>query len=217
MIFGRKKKKPEPEDVQALFARHVELVRLSLAQLQKVVDGYLEGHTSLRDDSFHLHELEHEADTIRRRIQEAMSAGAFLPFYREDYITLAGMIDKIAGRAVELSKSLVLEKPIVPADCAADYRLLAQSVLETYMPLVMVMDALFTDAESVARYTEQVSEGEQVSDSIEWKLSRRVFASDLPRIEKVITGRAVLRIAAISDAIENAADKARVIVAKQMH
>lgn len=215
-MFGRKKKK-KPEDVQILFARHIELVRESLEQLIRVVDAYLAGSDLLRDDSFRLHQLEHEADGIRRRIQEAMSAGAFLPFYREDYITLAGLVDKIAGRAVDLSKSLVLEKPIIPADCADDFKLLAQSVLETYMPLVLVMDAVFADAENVARFTEQVSEGERVSDSIEWKLSRRVFASDLPRIEKIITGRAILRISAISDAIENAADKARVTVGKQMH
>ncbi len=216
MIFGRKKKQ-QPEDVQALFTRHVELVRHALEQLLCVVDDYLSGSTALRDDSFRIHELEHEADIIRRRIQESMSAGAFLPFYREDYITLAGMIDKIAGRAVELSKSLVLEKPIIPADCAADFRLLAQSVLETYMPLVLALDAIFQDAEGVDPYVEQVSEGEQVTDSIEWKLTKRIYAADIPRIEQVITARAIIRISAIADAIENAADKARVIVTKQMH
>lgn len=213
MIFRRKKK---PEDVQTLFARHVELVRLGLVQLVTVVDDYLAGRESLRQDSFHLHQLEHEADDVRRRIQEAMAAGAFLPFYREDYIMLAGMVDKIAGRAVIFSKSLVLEKPQVPKEAHEDFRLLAQSVLETYMPLVTILNALFDDTEIVEKFSEQVSEGEQLTDSIEWKLTKRICASGLPRAEQIITAQAIFRVAAISDAIENAADKARVIVIKQV-
>jgi uncharacterized protein len=212
MMFGR----TENVDVQKLFGEHVRLVRETLEQLIVVVDGYLENRPSLRDDSFRIHELEHEADDVRRAIQAAMAAGAFLPFYREDYILLAELIDKVANRAVEFSKSLVLEMPRIPEELHGDFRLLARSVYETFMPFQEVASALFDDPSLALADAEQVSAGEQTSDSIEWKMRKRIYdRTDMERAEQLIASRAIQRISDISDAIENAADKVRVIVTKQ--
>jgi predicted phosphate transport protein (TIGR00153 family) len=212
MLFGKR----ENVDVQKLFGEHVRLVRETLEQLIVVVDSYLDKSPSVTDDSFRIHELEHEADDVRRRIQSAMAGGAFLPFYREDYILLAELIDKVANRAVEFSKSLILERPRIPDELRDDFRVLAKSVYETFMPFQEVASALFDDPALALTYAEQVSEGEQTSDSIEWKMRKRIYdRADLERAEQMIAARAIQRISDISDAIENAADKVRVIVTKQ--
>lgn len=211
MLFGK-----DEANVQKLFKEHVGKVHRSLEILQEVMKAYLANDPELREKSYLLHKTEHEADVIRRRIQQAIAAGAFLPFYREDYISLADFIDKVANRAVDLSKSIVLEKPLLPEEMKANVLALTASVLDTFLPFDRIVELLFVDPAKALELTEKVSEGEQTGDSIEWKTLNHVFNdASLPRVEQIITERTIQRISAISDAIENAADKVRIVAAKQ--
>jgi hypothetical protein len=211
MLFGK-----DEADVKSLFKEHVAKVHQSLEILQDVMKAYIEDAPTLREKSYLLHKTEHEADVIRRQIQHAIAAGAFLPFYREDYISLSDFIDKVANRAVDLSKSVVLEKPLLPEAMKPNVLALAASVLTTFLPFDRIVELLFEDPAKALELTEKVSEGEQEGDSIEWKTLNHIFSdTSLPRVEQIISERMIQRISAISDAIENAADKVRIVAAKQ--
>jgi hypothetical protein len=211
MLFGK-----DEADVKSLFKEHVAKVHRSLEILQDVIKAYIEDAPTLREKSYLLHKTEHEADVIRRQIQQVIAGGAFLPFYREDYISLSDFIDKIANRSVDLSKAIVLEKPIIPEALKANVVELAASVLKTFQPFLQIVDLLFDDPSKAMAFTDKVSEGEEEGDSIEWKTLNHIFNdSALPRVEQIVAAHVIQRLSAISDAVENAADKVRIVAAKQ--
>lgn len=211
MFFGKRETR-----VKDLMVEHVQLVQKSVNQLVTLIEALIADDDDMESVSYDIHRLEHEADSIRRQIQKVLAEGAFLAFYREDYINLTERIDKIANRAVDFAKSLSLEQPDIPADLKDSLLKLAKANVETMEPFVTLTDNLFSDPKKVTEAAEQVSTGEQHSDSIEWKTQKAVYASkEIPRSEQIIISNTIQRLASVADVIENAADSARIIMAKQ--
>lgn len=211
MIFGKTEAR-----VERIMREHTALVGKCLSHLERVVEQYLAGEEAFVETSYHLHKAEHEADEVRRDIQREISAGAFLPFYRSDYISLVEQIDKVANRAVDFSKAVVVERPRFPKDLHANVQSLAREVVGTFAPLEKAALALFSDAEQAVAFAKEVSAAEQETDSIEWKLLKSAFShKEIDRAEQIYLRDSIHRLAGIADQAENAADQVRVIIAKQ--
>lgn len=212
MIFSRSQDDP----VFKLYGQHVDLVAKALDQLVTVIKAFHAQDPSLKELSFQLHQTEHEADVVRRKIQDEIAAGAFLPFYREDYIVLADMVDKIANRSVDFSKMLFLQSPRASEAMKTAFEDLGAGVVETFTPFPKLIHALFNAPKKVPKLCGDVSAGEQKCDSLEWKLLKEIFgAADLPRAEQIILANLTRCLASISDAAENAADRVRTLIMKQ--
>lgn len=211
MFFGKSEMK-----VRDRMLEHVDAVKAALRQLPVVLDTYAETPEKLEDSTYEVHRLEHKADDLRRAIQHELAGGAFLPFYREDYITLADMIDKVANRAVAFAKALSLERPNIPADIREGLREIAVCTAETFAHFDRIIPALFGNQGDTLQLTELISEGEQKADSLEWKLQKAIFGNPaIDRAEQVILAGVIQRLSGILDSIENAADKVRLIVVKK--
>lgn len=210
MFFGKSETK-----VEKMIGEHAGLVAECLSHLEKVVEEFLAGDENFVETSYILHKDEHRADEVRRAIQAEIAKGAFLPFYRTDYILLAEMIDKVANRAVDFSKALVIERPKFPPRLHPDLRALAKGVAAAYGPLRTAVEILFTKPEQAPALAEKVSQGEQETDSIEWKLLKEVFSEGIDRAEQIYLRDTVQRLASIADAAENASDRIRILLTKQ--
>ncbi|RMH58365.1 MAG: TIGR00153 family protein [Candidatus Hydrogenedentota bacterium] len=210
MFFGKAEKK-----VIELVRKHSELVGECLDLLVKVVSEYLEGNPECNEVSFAIHQAEHRADEVRREIQTRISQGAFLPFYRTDYILLVDMVDKIANRTVEFSKALITERPLFPKEMHKEILELAEGVVEAGRELRQAVTGLFDDIETAAGLVEDVSAAEQKTDSIEWSLLKKIFSDIEDRGEQLVLRDTVSRLAGIADAAENAADRILITVTKQ--
>ncbi len=202
--------------VEEMIQEHKRLVGECLSHLEKVVEQYLSGDAGFVETSYALHKAEHTADEVRRLIQVEISTGAFLPFYRTDYIHLVEMIDKVANRAVDFSKALVTERPKFPREFHARLRDLAHAVAKTYEPLAKALEVLMSDTKKTEGFLVQVSEGEQDADSHEWKLLKDIFANGTDRAEQIFLRDTIQRLGSIADAAENAADRVRIIITKQV-
>lgn len=212
MFFGKQEAK-----VQKLMLEHVALVTDAVAAVPSVIACHFTGTAAeVEAATYQVHTLEHKADEVRRQVQKALAGGAFLPFFREEYGTLTDRIDKIANRAVNFGQTLALEKPRIPAGLADAFRDLAQQNTAALRPFADLVAALFKPAPRLAALAEEVSRCEQKSDSLEWQLLKRVYNNpEIERAEQIVVAALVQRLAGIADAIENAADVARIIVAKK--
>ncbi len=211
MFFGKSEMK-----VRDRMLEHVTAVKSALSQLPVVLDTYFDAPEKLEDATYEVHRLEHKADDLRRAIQHELAGGAFLPFYREDYIALADMIDKVANRAVSLAKAISLERPQFPVDIRPGLREIAVCTAESFAHFETIIPALFGNQEDTMQLTELVSEGEQKADSLEWKLQKAIFGNPaIDRAEQIVLAGIVQRLSSILDSIENAADKVRLIVVKK--
>lgn len=207
------------ESVQALLQKHVSLVQNSLDKLVEVVDAYAgnggDEDPGLKERSFELHLIENEADDVRREIQTAITTGSFLPFYRQDYIILAELIDNVANHSVDFSKSLYLTRTKFSPENQKQMKTLASAVVETFTPFPSLIKALFTNPNDVDQISDQICEFEQKCDSIEWKLLKKIYEVETDRSEQFLQRRLIQVLSSIADVIEDASDRTRLIVLKQ--
>ncbi|HON57269.1 MAG TPA: DUF47 family protein, partial [bacterium] len=81
--------KKREDKVIELMGKHLDKIEETLKAFELLINEYTDccavDPAKIRELSFRVHEREHEADNIRRQIQKELIAGAFLPFYRENF------------------------------------------------------------------------------------------------------------------------------------
>ena len=212
MIFARKEK-----EVTKLILKHYEKVLECLKSFKEAMYDYLGDKKGYRDISYQTHIKEHEADEIRRKIQIKINEGAFLPFYRSDFVELVEMIDKIASRAKGVTQELCIENPVITEKIHDNIRLLSDISIECFTAFRNVINNLLLDKDLVADGAAKVSKFEQEADSLEWKTLKEIFSDQkLDLAQKLMLKNFVVNLSEISDMIENTADRCMLIVTKQV-
>jgi predicted phosphate transport protein (TIGR00153 family) len=212
MFFNRKEKQ-----VRNFMKEHLEKVRECLELFEKTIRLYLDKSLEEADrSSYMVHKKEHEADECRRKILAKLAEGAFLPFFREDFISIVELVDKIANRAKTVTQTMVLEMPKVPDEMKEQMKELAKTVIATLEPLMEILDQNSLDMESTAKLIGEISCREQDADSIEFKLLKKVFREiELPTADKIILANFVRTTSEVADAVENVGDRIQILSSKQ--
>jgi len=209
-------RKRREEEVISLMDQHLKKVGECLDSMRKTIEDYLEGNIdSAKANGLKTHNLEGEADGLRRRIIEEFYKGAFLPALREGLIGLALAVDKIADRAESACDFIMLTRPDIPEELKEDFRKITVDSLAAFPPLREGKMNLFKDFSLSREKTIEVHEREGKVDDEEWKLNRRIFTSELPLSQKMLLRDVVWHIAEISDVIEDAADVLEILIIKK--
>jgi uncharacterized protein len=205
------------QQVKEFMKEHLEKVKECLDLFETTIALYLDGKEEEANvSSYNVHKKEHEADECRRKILAKLSEGAFLPFFREDYIGIVELVDKIANRAKTVTQTMVIEGPKIPQEMHEDIRALANRAVITLEPLVKLFDVPLLDKSKSLALIQEISTREQVADSIEFKLLKRLFKEiNISLAEKIIIGNLVTIIAEVADAIENVGDRIQILISKQ--
>ena len=211
MLFFRKKEK----ELEKLIIRHIQLVEQTLSKFSSLVDDYLNRDKQFKEEAHTIHNLEREADSIRRKVAMKLSEGAFLPIYREDYIVLLELIDKIANKVESTSDFIVLTRPRIPDFLIAGIKKMVKATLECFVPLENIYELFQKNLDDVLAAAARVEKKEQEVDRIQWDLIKAVFKSDLSMAEKILFKELIDNIAAISDRIENVSDRFEIMVVKR--
>ncbi|MCK4548121.1 MAG: DUF47 domain-containing protein [Candidatus Eisenbacteria sp.] len=210
MAFARKE-----TEVQKLVERHFDLVGQTLVELEKMVNDYLMDDKGFKQDCSNIDRLEHEADQVRREIGCKLYEGAFLPIFREDYIVLIEQLDQVANQAEAVSQFIVLTRPSVPAIVQEDLRRIARvsvEALETIRGCLEIVSKKPSEAFSVS---EEVQKKEREVDDIVWEMTKKIFKSDMDKAEKIHIKMLIDRIAAISNRVEDTADRLSTMAVKR--
>jgi len=204
------------EEVISLMDQHLEKVGECLESMRKTIEDYLKGDIdSAKANGLKTHNLEGEADGLRRRIIEEFHKGAFLPALREDLIGLALSVDKVADRAESTCDFIMLTRPDIPEEFKEDFRKATLDSLAAFLPLREGKMNLFKDFSLSREKTIEVHRLEGKVDDEEWKLNRRIFTSELPLAQKMLLRDVIWHIASVSDVIEDAADVLEVLIIKK--
>ncbi len=211
MFFGRKE-----SHVKDLIHQQLQSVQECLEVFSEMMEKYLKDEKGFRELSFQVHETEHEADKIRRKIETEIYEGAFMPAYRGDYISLIELIDKLANRAETISDFVAQQKPEIPSELKPRVQELTDNVVECLNPLLEIIKVLDQDWEEASSRAQQVENSEQKIDEIEWKLIRDLFErEDFELAEKIQARDLIHLIASISDRMETVSDRIDIMLAKR--
>ncbi|MCX6339219.1 MAG: DUF47 family protein, partial [Candidatus Aureabacteria bacterium] len=86
----------------------------------------------------------------------------------------------------------------------------------TLEPLVKLFDVPLLDRSKSLALIQEISTREQVADSIEFKILKKLFKDiNISLAEKIIIGNLVTIIAEVADAIENVGDRIQILISKQ--
>jgi len=205
------------QQVKEFMKEHLEKVKECLDLFEATIALYLNGKEEEANvSSYNVHKKEHEADECRRKILAKLSEGAFLPFFREDYLGIVELVDKIANRAKTVTQTMVIEGPKIPQEMHEDIRALTNKAVLTLEPLVKLFDVPLLDKSKSLALIQEISTREQVADSIEFKILKKLFKEiNISLAEKIIIGNLVTIIAEVADAIENVGDRIQILISKQ--
>jgi len=202
-------------DVDRLIGEHIDFVKQCVTSLVELFEAYFSNNPNYEKVSKKIHDLEHEADIVRRKIELKLHQGAFLPMFREDFITLSEAIDKIANKAEAVADALTLERPAIPEEWHDDFLTLTKRSVATFQPFVDMNALLDMDLDHILDVAKNIEETEQLVDKIEWKLMKKIFDGDLELARKLQLRDFVKRISDISDLSEDASDILEVLVVKR--
>ncbi|MCK5685058.1 DUF47 family protein [bacterium] len=207
MFFGKNKE----TQVIDLMRGHLELVNECMKLFKQFISAYCEGADieALKAMSYNLHKKEHDADEAEKEIQRQIISGAFLPFYRENFITIPEMVDKIAGYTVVISQEIILNPIPIPEKLKQYFLDLLEGVCNTYEQFLEIFKYVPGDFNKVVEICEKVALAESKVDGIEWKGKVFLYGETdlgLSKFDRHFFKDLFVYIGGIADRIENTAD-----------
>lgn len=203
-------KKSSENKVIELIAQHLDLINEVLVAFKEEINAFFKecGGDEICELSFKVHKKEHNADLKRKEIEKELLAGAFLPFYRENFLKIPEMVDEVAELAVDVAKQLYLQQIDFTPEIIGYMNNLTDGVIDTFNEFYKIFEYMPNDIDKVIELTEKVSIAEQKTDTIEWEAKKYIFKKNktFDKIDKVLCNKLITDIADIADQIENTAD-----------
>jgi len=211
MFFGKK----EMAIIQ-LFEEHLEYIGRTLENLEKVFLAILQNdETSIEIYAEEVHKMESAADSKRREMENAMYQGAFLPNFRGDFLGLAESFDKVANEAENVVDQIVLQNLIISDDLKGDLLKQVQLSVETYRVCREAAVNLFQELDVAEEKIKETEKLENVEDSHERALVKKIFEKDISLAEKRQLRELVISIGNIANLSEDCSDRMEIIVLKR--
>ena len=190
-----------------LISKIEECLRASMDTIQHYLKGEIDEAKEMAKKTDH---LETETDEIRREVEGLLFSGAFLPSLRGDVHVLVEAVDKIADSAEACCDFATGQRPEIPEDFKSDFHKIAVDSIYSYEPFKEAAENLFSgrkkDASIIRERIRDVGIRESDVDDLEWKLTRRIFTSDLPLAQKLHLQHWLEKITNISDRVEDTSD-----------
>ena len=211
--------KKEKAVIELIF-RHIdksaECVQATIDSLRAyVADNNSDSAPALRL----VNSLESEADTLLREIRDMLYSGAYLPQIRGDIYRLMSAIDRVNNKAEDCFDHFHFQFPEIPEEYRGDINEILDLTLECFSALQKGLKAFFgpkDKMEKVRKHGVRVSEFESRIDKLERELTARIFKAGMDKGEKLHLQSCLRKTAAISDAIEDAADQLQWVSVKSI-
>lgn len=211
-MFGKKKH----QHIMALIDEHVTLVGLAVEKYEQLLLDYLSEDKAFKAESRDIDELESKADKVRFNVEHEMYKGAFLPTQREDYVLVLETLDRVANKAEECGDFFTLVRPEIPEFVAGDIKQIAHETVAQFALLKPLMSRVLAGDYDVRDAVKDIGRAESRIDRIQFAAVHRVYKSDdVGKLDKLLCLMAFEAIAAVSDRIENVADKLSLIAIKR--
>ena len=186
---------------------HDKLIDAAMT-FKKAINVYLQEQRSddYRKASKQIKQIEHDADSLRRDIENNLYTQNLIPDLRADVLQLVENLDKVINKFDEVTYKFYCERPDVPSEYHSRIKELCSLSAECAENMAKASRAFFRDLTTVRDYSQKVYFIEHESDAASRKLSEAIFDSDLPLANKLQLSTFINDIGSIADTAEDFID-----------
>lgn len=195
---------------------HDKIIEISLV-FKKAVTVYLKEKRSseYRHLSKNIKNIEHDADSLRREIENRLYMHNLIPDFRGNILELVENLDKVINEIDDVAHKFYIEQTDIPAIYHDKFKELTEQVSECVENLAVASRSFFRDLSAVRDYAKKVYWLEHESDKTSAKLKETIFASDMELAQKLQLGSVISEVADIADLAENCIDQLLIYVIKR--
>lgn len=201
---------------QKIDSFHDKLIEASMT-FSKAVKTYLKEQrsTEFRKISKQIKDIEHEADALRRTIENQLYLNNLIPGLRADVLQLSENLDRVINKFDETIYLFYVEQPEIPEEYHSAIKELSKLSADCAENMGKASRAFFRDLSTVRDYSQKVYFIEHESDVCERKLLESIFSSDMPLANKLQLKQFVTEIADIADIAEDFIDELLIFTIKR--
>ena len=148
-------------------------------------------------------QIEHDADSLRRDIENKLYAQNLIPDLRADVLELVENIDKIINRFDEVAYKFYIERPEFPSEYHMRMIELCEQVSDCAENMAIASRAFFRDFSTVRDFSQKVYFIEHESDLTSGRMKEAIFDSDMPLANKLQLSSLISEVADIADIAED--------------
>ncbi len=163
----------------------------------------------------HVHEIEIEADVLRRAIEKDIYSEMLIPDARGDVLGLIETSDEIFSLFSRSLWAFSNEKPQIIVDLMPEYRRLTNMVVKAVDELASGCQVFFRSPHLVSTHTSKVILFEKEADTLSKSLKTQIFTNDLELQEKLHLREFVDFIGVIADRSEDVSDRLTIYALKR--
>lgn len=195
---------------------HDKIIEAAMV-FKKAVDVYLKEKRSqnYRKLSKEIKTIEHDADVLRRDIENRLYSQNLIPDFRGNILELVENLDKVINEFDEVAHKFYIEQPAIPEKYHERFKELVGQVCECAENLAMASRTFFYDLSAVRDYSKKVYWLEHESDKTTASLKEGVFDSDMELAQKLQLNSFLTEVADIADLAENCIDQLLIYVIKR--
>ncbi len=195
---------------------HDKLLDVAMT-FKKAVRVYLteQRSTEYRHLSKQIKQIEHDADNLRRDIENNLYSQNLIPDLRADVLHLVENLDKVINKFDEVSYKFYVERPEIASEYHMRINELCDLSAECAENMAKASRAFFRDLSSVRDYSQKVYFIEHESDLSAGHLREAIFDSDLPLANKLQLSDFINDIADIADIAEDFIDELLIFTIKR--
>lgn len=160
-------------------------------------------------------EIESRGDKLRKGIETQLYERTLIPDLRGDVLSLLEEMDELINVVQANFYRFSIETPEIPVEYHRDFMNLTEMVIACVESAVMGARAFFRNIEAVRDHILKVNVLETEADKICTKLKREVFASDLPKVDKIHLRYFIERIDLLANVAEDIADHLAIFTIKR--
>ncbi len=211
----------------SLFSQTKQLEQKIDAMLDKIIEAAMvfkkasdvflkeKRSTTYRKLSKEIKTIEHDADGLRREIENRLYTQNLIPDFRGNILELVENLDKVINEFDDVAHKFYIEQPEIDPRYHERFRELVGQVCECAENLAMAARAFFRDLPAVRDYAKKVYWLEHESDKTTAALKEAVFDSDLELAHKLQLESFLSEVADIADLAENCIDQLLIYVIKR--
>ncbi|MCQ2740630.1 MAG: DUF47 family protein [Alphaproteobacteria bacterium] len=195
---------------------HDKLIEASMI-FKKSIQTYLsEGFSEhFKTASCDIKKTEHNADILRRSIENKLYSQNLIPGLRADVLQLTENLDRVINKFDEVTYMFYVEQPSIPSEYHKAIKELCKLSSDCAENMGKASRAFFRDLSSVRDYSQKVYFIEHESDGCSRNLLENIFAADMPLVNKLQLKQFIVEIADIADLAEDFIDELLIFAIKR--
>ncbi len=175
---------------------------------EKRSDGYKKASSTIK-------KIEHDADSLRRDIENKLYTQNLIPDLRADVLQLVESLDKIINKFDEVVYRVYIEKPEIPEEYHLRLSELCEQVTDCVENMAIASRSFFHSLSAVRDYAQKVYFLEHETDISSGKIKEAIFDSSMHLANKIQLCSIIDAIAGIGDTAEDFIDSLLIFTIKR--